>query len=108
MAYVKGVSRHTTGDEVLVFLDLDAFVPFLPFFRILEELVARHGAGKGALDVYEAFDLGWPGEDRVEAEAAAERVYWVVGVLRRLGLDGLLLTSDEGYYLDPSATVLRG
>ena len=72
--------------------------------RILADLADRYERGGGPLDVYDAFELGWPGE-QVAPEIAAERVYWVVGVLRRLGLDELLLTSDEGYYLDPDQNV---
>jgi hypothetical protein len=74
--------------------------------RILAELAQRYIDGADPLDVYDAFDLGWPGES-VEPEIASERVYWVVGVLRRLGLDGILLTSDAGYYLDPEKVVRR-
>lgn len=74
--------------------------------RILDDLARRREQNDPPLDVYDAFDLGWPGE-LAEPELAAERVYWVVGVLRRLGLDGILLTSDEGYYLNPSTTVER-
>ena len=74
--------------------------------RILHELAERYASDGAPLDVYEAFDLGWPGES-IAPEAAAERVYWVIGVLRRLGLDGVLLTSDEGYYLDPNTKIQR-
>ncbi len=75
--------------------------------RILHELAGRYEAGGEPLDVYEAFELGWPGES-AEPDVAAERVYWVVGVLRRLGLEGVLLTSDAGYYLNPGVMVRRG
>lgn len=74
---------------------------------ILDRLTAMYESHPGVpLDVHEAFDIGWPGESAT-AETAAERVYWVVGTLRKMGLDGLLLTSDAGYYLDPGAEVAR-
>jgi predicted ATPase len=75
---------------------------------ILDRLMEIYESTPGTpLDVYDAFDIGWPGESAT-AETAAERVYWVVGTLRKLGLDGMLLTSDAGYYLDPGARVERG
>jgi hypothetical protein len=58
------------------------------------------------LSVYELLDLGWPGQN-VDAEAGAQRVYWVIATLRRLGLGGCLLTRDEGYLLDPALALRR-
>lgn len=75
---------------------------------VLDRLMAIYEDDPGTpLDVYDAFDVGWPGESAT-AETAAERVYWVIGTLRKLGLDGVLLTSDAGYYLAPGADVARG
>lgn len=71
---------------------------------ILAHLVTKHREGE-ALDVHEAFEIGWPGE-LADVEAAAERVYWAIGSLRKLGLDEVLLTSDSGYHLDPSLEVV--
>ncbi len=47
---------------------------------------------------------GWPGE-RVLVDAAATRVRVAIATLRQLGLRSLLLTRDDGYVLDASATV---
>ena len=68
---------------------------------ILLSLVERRGE---PLDVYEAFELGWP-HDKAGAEAAADRVYWVVGTLRRQGLRDVVITSDDGYFLEPAVRV---
>jgi hypothetical protein len=57
------------------------------------------------LDVYEAFEVGWPGE-KAMVEAAADRVYWAVATLRRLGLKEILMTTDEGYHLAPDYDVI--
>jgi len=35
------------------------------------------------------------------------RVYSAVRRLRRLGLESVLITRDDGYLLDPAATVIR-
>lgn len=47
---------------------------------------------------------GWPGE-RVLPTAGAHRVRVAVASLRDLGLRGLLLRRDDGYLLDPEATI---
>ncbi|HEY8073956.1 MAG TPA: tetratricopeptide repeat protein [Labilithrix sp.] len=44
---------------------------------------------------------GWPGE-RMRAEAATKRLHTAIWTLRSLGLEGILLTKDDGYLLDPS------
>jgi predicted ATPase len=74
---------------------------------ILRHLVDRHtrACGEGT-DVYDLFDVGWAGE-KVDPEAGARRVYWAIRTLRKNGLDELLLTSDDGYLLDPDAAVAR-
>lgn len=56
------------------------------------------------LDVYDLFDLGWPGQ-AIAPELAAERVYWAVRSLRQLGLQDILLTTDDGYVLHPDITI---
>ncbi|HUS68737.1 MAG TPA: AAA family ATPase [Kofleriaceae bacterium] len=73
--------------------------------RILRHLTARRRDRPGtSLSVAELFDVGWPGE-QATPEAAATRVYWAIATLRRLGLQGILLTRDDGYALDEQADV---
>jgi len=73
--------------------------------RILVALArARVEASTKALTVDELFEIGWPGE-RIPYESQVRRVYTAIWTLRTLGLDGLLLTRDEGYLLDPKRAV---
>jgi hypothetical protein len=75
--------------------------------RILVGLArARIDEPARALSVDELFEIGWPGE-RIPYESQVRRVYTAVWTLRTLGLEGLLLTRDEGYLLDPKRTVRR-
>ena len=72
---------------------------------VLAHLVDRLASAPGEpAEVYDLFDVGWPGQE-IDPELAAERVYWAVRTLRNLGLRDLLLTQDGGYLLDPKTTV---
>lgn len=73
--------------------------------RILAALATRRATAPGeALGVDDLFSIGWPGE-RIPYESQVRRVYTAIWTLRTLGLDGLLLTRDEGYLLDPKQPV---
>jgi hypothetical protein len=73
--------------------------------RILVGLAdARMQSAGKALGVDELFEIGWPGE-KIPYESQVRRVYTAIWTLRTLGLDGLLLTRDEGYLLDPKRAV---
>lgn len=73
--------------------------------RILLGLAeARLESAGRALSVDQLFEVGWPGE-KIPYESQVRRVYTAVWTLRTLGLEGLLLTRDEGYLLDPKRTV---
>jgi hypothetical protein len=73
--------------------------------RILAALATRRATSPGeALGVDDLFSIGWPGE-RIPYESQVRRVYTAIWTLRTLGLDGLLLTRDEGYLLDPKQPV---
>lgn len=64
---------------------------------ILQALVEAHFRLKNAsLSVDELSIIGWPRES-LEGKAAADRVYWAIRTLRKLGLEDLLLTTDGGY-----------
>lgn len=76
-----------------------------PIRRVLWALVEAQPEGR-ALDVDEVVEAGWPGEI-VGPEQGATRVYTAIRTLRRLGLEGVLLTWDAGYLLDPRADLSR-
>jgi hypothetical protein len=68
--------------------------------RILAELARRRVESPGrALSLDGVLEAGWPGE-RVSTEAGAARVYNAIQRLRRLGLESVLRTRDDGYLLD--------
>lgn len=73
--------------------------------RLLRALAELRLARPG--DAYAADELiaiGWP-DEKIQRDAASMRLYTTVRLLRKLGLEGVLLTRDDGYLLDPSATV---
>jgi predicted ATPase len=72
--------------------------------RILRALTARRIEAGAPLSLDEVFRAGWPGQ-RIPAASSAARVYNAVQRLRRLGLDGLLITRDDGYLLDDQVDV---
>ncbi len=75
--------------------------------RILAALAESRLLGSArALTVDELFQIGWPGE-RIPYESQVRRVYTAIWTLRTLGLEGLLLTRDEGYLLDPKKQLAR-
>ncbi|MFO0735515.1 MAG: hypothetical protein U0270_06535 [Labilithrix sp.] len=47
---------------------------------------------------------GWPGE-RMRADAATKRLHTAIWTLRKLGLEGILQSSETGYRLDPEITL---
>jgi hypothetical protein len=49
-------------------------------------------------------ESGWPGEIMIR-ESGNERVYTAIRTLRRMGLDGILLTRDGGYMLNPDLPI---
>lgn len=72
--------------------------------RILAELSRRRVESPGrALSLDGVLEAGWPGE-RVSTEAGAARVYNAIQRLRRLGLESVLCTRDDGYLLDPETS----
>jgi predicted ATPase len=59
-----------------------------------------------AFDLAELFEIGWPDQGNIDPDAADKRVYAAIGTLRKLGLSDLLVTTDQGYLLDPSLEVV--
>ncbi|WP_394833720.1 NB-ARC domain-containing protein [Pendulispora rubella] len=79
-----------------------------PVRRILDALTTLHATDKGhAISAVDLLEAGWPGE-RVRYEAGMLRVYTGIRRLRKLGLEPILVTRDDGYLLDPAAHVVRG
>ncbi|MEO5728893.1 MAG: hypothetical protein ABI134_15525, partial [Byssovorax sp.] len=74
--------------------------------RILAALARQRVDSPGtALHLDALLEVGWPGE-RTSAEAGTARVYNAIQRLRKLGLEGVLRTRDDGYLLD-AETVTR-
>jgi len=82
-------------------------VRYGPVRRLLERLVVARLEQPGvALSADALIEAGWPGE-RMRHTAGLLRVYSAVRRLRRLGLEPVLVTRDDGYLLDPDAAVRR-
>ncbi len=78
-----------------------------PARRLLDRLVEHRLTHPGvAISAAELIDVGWPNE-KMRHTAALLRVYSAIRRLRRLGLDRVLLTHDDGYLLDPEAEIVR-
>jgi tetratricopeptide (TPR) repeat protein len=76
-----------------------------PLRRILVELARHRIEGtKKPLAMSDLLALGWPHE-KMRVTSGAARVYMAVRRLRSLGLESLVCTSDEGYFLDAGADV---
>lgn len=74
---------------------------------VLAHLVENHEAtpGQGS-EAFTVFDAGWPDEE-IHPDQALERVYWAIRTLRKLGLEELLITSDDGYHLHTQLQIDR-
>ena len=74
---------------------------------ILDRLVSQRLDGDGAgLSVAAIFAAGWPDEN-IKAQSMQNRVHVALSKLRKLGLNDLLLSRDDGYLLDPLVPVVR-
>jgi len=73
--------------------------------RILFALAERHIARQRGLTPLEVLEAGWPGE-RMRAESASARVYMAIRRLRALGLEEVLVTTEEGYALSSLVRVV--
>ncbi len=75
--------------------------------RILHELVDRRLTAPGEpVSLDEVIEFGWPGET-IMPDSGARRVYTTINRLRELGVHDIVLTTDDGYMLDPDVTVRR-
>ncbi|MGM0555928.1 MAG: ATP-binding protein [Myxococcota bacterium] len=76
-----------------------------PARRILHALVDRHIEEAGApMTLDEIIDVGWP-DERLMPEAGANRAYVTISTLRGIGLRDHIVTTDDGYMIDPSLPV---
>ena len=57
------------------------------------------------LSLEDVVSLLWP-DERILPQAAANRVYVTISKLRKCGLDKVLLSGSDGYWLDPSLTLI--
>lgn len=73
--------------------------------RILHALL-EHSDEDDRLSVHELFEIGWP-DQSVDPDLAAKRVYWAIRTLRDEGLRGLLITSDDGYFIPADLVSVR-
>lgn len=65
---------------------------------LLAGFVHHHVSGReGGLPVPELVVTGWPGE-RLTEDSGRNRVYAAIRLLRKLGLDEVLVTDDAGYH----------
>ena len=73
--------------------------------RVLAALVRKRIDSPGTgLTLDALFAAGWPGE-RAVRKAAANRVYVTLTRLKNMGLRGLILSGDDGFLLDPRASL---
>ena len=73
--------------------------------RIMVALLERRLESPGeTLTAHDLFEVGWPGE-HPDVRTGLMRVYVAINALRKLGLDGVLETFEEGYRLAPGLPV---
>ncbi len=75
--------------------------------RILYALVVeRRRSPSTKLPLMALRSAGWP-KEKIQVESGANRVYVALNKLRKMGLDGIILSSDSGYYLNPDIKLQR-
>ena len=65
----------------------------------------RHEHAGQVLAPDELIAAGWP-DERMRPDAARQRLRTAIWTLRKLGLEAVLLTRDEGYLLDPQVPLV--
>ncbi len=72
---------------------------------LLWRLVQTHRDAAGQATSLEAFqEIGWPGE-QMSFHSGRQRVYVAVSTLRKLGLQAVLVSTEEGYLLPASLVI---
>ncbi|MCB9597633.1 MAG: hypothetical protein H6719_33250 [Sandaracinaceae bacterium] len=73
--------------------------------RLLHALVVHlRNAPGSAMSTDGLVAAGWPGE-RMRPDSGAARVYSAVRALRRMGLEGVLISAHGGYLLSATASI---
>lgn len=73
--------------------------------RLLLALVDARMRAAGCVQSFDTLiAAGWPGE-RIVADAARKRLRTAIWTLRKMGLDEVILTEEDGYLLDPLVPV---
>jgi hypothetical protein len=74
--------------------------------RLLVELARARIEEPGRVRTFEELiEAGWPGE-RMHPEAARKRLRTAIWTLRKMGLESVIVTHDDGYSLDREAHVV--
>lgn len=75
-----------------------------PLRRILAALVERHRGDRGASSVDALVRAGWP-DEKLVGSTGATRLYTAVATLRKMGLEGVIERSGEGYAIADGVVV---
>jgi hypothetical protein len=76
--------------------------------HLLTRLIAERRVAPGSgIQASELIEAGWPGE-RIQAEAALNRLHVAIATLRKLGLRNILVKSTDGYRLDEAIAFAEG
>lgn len=71
--------------------------------RLLASLIAQHLDSPALAISFDAlFAQGWPGQSAIKQSAARNRLRVSINRLRAMGLDAFIITTDDGYMLDPA------
>lgn len=74
--------------------------------RLLASLIEQHlSAPQTAMTFDALFAQGWPGQLAIKQSAARNRLRVSINRLRTMGLDSLIITTDDGYMFDPMLTI---
>lgn len=78
-----------------------------PVARLLWCLAQARSSGAADVSRDDLIAAGWP-DERILAGAAAHRVRVAMSTLRKLGLKAVLVTTEDGYALDPQVAIFLG
>lgn len=73
--------------------------------RLLKLLIEQRETDSPPISTQDVIDYLWPGE-KIIAEAAMSRVYFTVNTLRKMGIGDLIISTPEGYGLEPDVELV--